>query len=107
MAAATMTEARAILPALTVEEQQALAKAILSDAYALFAGKAGKTLAITNASGECITWRSKPVDIISFRMAAYRQCPALFALFLRRQGGAGLWDKLQAHFDATFPEVEL
>ena len=106
--AAAVTAARGILPPLTAEEQQRLAKAILSDAYAMFCGKAGRTLTITNSAGNAITARSKAVDIIAFRMAQYRATPLLWGLFLRRHNdGADVWTRLQAHFDATFPEVVL
>ena len=108
MAAATATAARALLPALTVEEQQTLAAALVRDAMTMFRGKAGQTLAITDASGACINARSKPLEVMAFRMRQYRAVPLLFGLFIRRHDdGADVWRKLQAHFDATFPEVVL
>ena len=100
-----MTAARGLLPPLTVEEQQKLAAALVRDAMAMFNGKAGSTLAITDASGACITARSKPLEVISFRMRQYRAVPLLFGLFIRRHDdGADVWRKLQAHFEETFPE---
>ena len=106
MAAATTTAARALLPALTVEEQQKLAAALVRDAMAMFRGKAGQTLAITDASGECINARSKPLEVVAFRMRQYNTCPALFRFFLWRHEGE-LFDKLRAYYAVTFPEVEL
>ena len=104
--ATTATEARGLLPPLTVEEQQALAAALVRDAMAMFRGKAGSTLAITDASGACITARSKPLEVIAFRMRQYNACPALFRFFLFRHEGE-LFDKLRAYYEETFPEVEL
>lgn len=103
MAAATTTAARALLPALTAEEQQKLAAALVRDAMAMFRGKAGNTLAITDASGDCITARSKPLEVIAFRMRQYNTCPALFRFFLWRHEGE-LFDKLRAYYEQTFPE---
>lgn len=103
MAAATATAARALLPALTAEEQRTLAAALVRDAMAMFNGKAGATLAITDASGACITARSKPLEVIAFRMRQYKQCPALFRFFLWRHDG-DLFDRLRAYYAATFPE---
>lgn len=106
--ATTATAARGLLPPLAVEEQQALAAALVRDAMQMFRGKAGQTLAITDASGACITARSKPLEVIAFRMRQYRAVPLLFGLFIRRHDdGADVWRKLQAHFAETFPEVEL
>lgn len=104
--ATTATAARGLLPPLTVEEQQKLAAALVRDAMAMFRGKAGSTLAITDASGACITARSKPLEVIAFRMRQYNACPALFRFFLWRHEGE-LFDKLRAYYDETFPEVEL
>lgn len=104
--ATTATAARGLLPPLTVEEQQELAAALVRDAMQMFRGKAGSTLAITDASGACITARSKPLEVIAFRMRQYNACPALFRFFLFRHDGE-LFDKLRAHFEETFPEVEL
>ena len=104
--ATTATAARGLLPPLTVEEQQALAAALVRDAMAMFRGKAGSTLAITDASGACITARSKPLEVIAFRMRQYNACPALFRFFLFRHEGE-LFDKLRAYYEETFPEVEL
>ena len=104
--ATTATAARRLLPPLAVEEQQALAAALVRDAMAMFRGKAGQTLAITDASGECITARSKPLEVIAFRMRQYNACPALFRFFLWRHEGE-LFDKLRAYYEETFPEVEL
>ena len=104
--ATTATAARGLLPPLAVEEQQALAAALVRDAMAMFRGKAGATLAITDSNGDCITARSKPLEVISFRMRQYKQCPALFRFFLWRHEGE-LFDKLRAYYEETFPEVEL
>ena len=100
------TPERRLSPPLTVEEQQALAAALVRDAMTMFRGKAGATLAITDASGACITAKSKPLDVISFRMRQYNACPALFRFFLWRHEGE-LFDKLRAYYEETFPEVEL
>ena len=104
--ATTATAARRLLPPLAVEEQQALAVALVRDAMAMFRGKAGQTLAITDASGACINARSKPLDVVAFRMRQYNACPALFRFFLWRHEGE-LFDKLRAYYAETFPEVEL
>lgn len=103
MTAATTTAARALMPALTAEEQRTLAAALVRDAMAMFNGKAGATLAITDASGACITARSKPLDVIAFRMRQYKQYPALFRSFLWRNDG-DLFDRLRVYYAATFPE---
>lgn len=103
MAAATATAARALMPALTAEEQRTLAAALVRDAMAMFNGKAGATLAITDASGACITARSKPLEVIAFRMRQYNACPALFRFFLWRHDG-DLFDRLRAYYAVTFPE---
>ena len=104
--ATTATAARRLLPPLAADEQQKLAAALVRDAMAMFRGKAGQTLAITDASGECITARSKPLDVVAFRMRQYNACPALFRFFLWRHEGE-LFDKLRAYYAETFPEVEL
>ena len=104
--ATTTTAARRLLPPLAVEEQQELAAALVRDAMAMFRGKAGQTLAITDASGECITARSKPLEVVAFRMRQYNTCPALFRFFLWRHEGE-LFDKLSAYYEQTFQEVEL
>ncbi|MDD7314474.1 MAG: hypothetical protein PUH11_01955 [Bacilli bacterium] len=95
--------ARGLLPPLTAKEQQKLAAALVRDAMAMFRGKAGATLAITDASGACITARSKPLEVIAFRMRQYNACPALFRFFLSRHEGE-LFDKLRAYYEQTFPE---
>lgn len=97
------TAARGLLPPLTVKEQQTLASRILFDWSCMTQGKAGQTLAITDASGACITARSKPLEVIAFRMRQYKQCPALFRFFLFRHEGE-LFDRLRAYYAATFPE---
>lgn len=102
MTAATKT-ARGLLPPLAVEEQQKLAAALVRDAMAMFRGKAGQTLAITDSNGDCITARSKPLEVVAFRMRQYKQCPALFRYFLFRHEGE-LFDKLRAYYEQTFPE---
>ena len=101
--ATTATAARGLLPPLTVEEQQKLAAALVRDAMAMFRGKAGRTLAITDASGDCINARSKPLEVVAFRMRQYKQCPALFRYFLFRHEGE-LFDKLRAYYEQMFPE---
>lgn len=106
MAAATATAARALLPALTVEEQQKLAAALVFDWQRMTQGKAGATLTAAR-DGVTITAKSKPLEVVAYRMRLYRDIPLLFGLFIRRQSGGGVWDKLQAHFEETFPEVEL
>ena len=102
MAAATKT-ARGLLPPLAAKEQQKLAAALVRDAMQMFRGKAGSTLAITDASGACITAKSKPLEVVAFRMRQYNACPALFRFFLFRHEGE-LFDKLRAYYAQTFPE---
>ena len=101
--ATTATAARRLLPPLAADEQQKLAAALVRDAMAMFRGKAGQTLAITDASGACINARSKPLEVIAFRMRQYNACPALFRFFLWRHEGE-LFDKLRAYYEQTFPE---
>lgn len=101
--ATTATAARRILPPLAADEQKKLAAALVRDAMAMFRGKAGQTLAITDASGACITARSKPLEVVAFRMRQYNACPALFRFFLSRHEGE-LFDKLRAYYEQTFPE---
>ena len=101
------TPERRLLPPLTIPEQQALAAALVFDWQSMTQGKAGATLTATR-DGVTITARSKPLEVIAFRMSQYRAVPLLFGLFIRRHDdGADVWRKLQAHFEATFPEVEL
>ena len=104
--ATTATAARRLLPPLSAKEQQKLAAALVRDAMAMFNGKAGATLAITDASGARITAKSKPLEVVAFRMRQYNACPALFRFFLWRHEGE-LFDKLRAYYAVTFPEVEL
>ena len=101
----TATAARRLLPPLAAEEQKALAAALVRDAIAMFRGKAGSTLAITDASGACITARSKPLEVVAFRMRQYNACPSLFRYFLYRHEGE-LFDKLRAYYAVTLPECE-
>ena len=101
--ATTATAARRLLPPLAAKEQQKLAAALVRDAMAMFRGKAGQTLAITDASGACINARSKPLDVVAFRMRQYNACPALFRFFLWRHEGE-LFDKLRTYYAVTFPE---
>ena len=100
------TPERRLLPPLTIPEQQVLASRILFDWSQMTQGKAGATLTATR-DGVTITAKSKPLEVVAYRMRLYRDIPLLFGLFIRRQSGGGVWDKLQAHFEATFPEVEL
>lgn len=101
------TPERRLLPPLTIPEQQALAAALVFDWQSMTQGKAGATLTATR-DGVTITAKSKPLEVIAFRMAQYRAVPLLFGLFIRRHDdGADIWGKLQAHFEETFPEVEL
>ena len=107
MMAVMTTAARALMPALTVKEQQLIASRILFDWSHMTQGKAGQTITATR-DGVTITARSKPLEVIAFRMAQYRAVPLLFGLFIRRHDdGADVWRKLQAHFAATYPEVVL
>ena len=102
-----ITPERRLLPPLTIPEQQALAAALVFDWSQMTQGKAGATLTATR-DGVTITAKSKPLEVIAFRMAQYRAVPLLFGLFIRRHDdGADVWRKLQAHFEETFPEVEL
>ena len=104
--AMTATAARRLLPPLSAKEQKEPAAAHDRDALAMFRGKAGATLAITDASGACINARSKPLEVVEFRMRQYNACPALFRFFLWRHEGE-LFDRLRAYYAVTFPEVEL
>ena len=101
--ATTTTAARRLLPPLTAEEQKALADAHVGDTMRMFAGKAGQALAIMDSNGDCITARSKPLEVVSFRMRQYNACPALFRFFLFRHDGE-LFDKLRAYYRETYPE---
>ena len=101
--ATTATAARRLLPPLAADERQKLAAALVRDAMQMFRGKAGSTLAITDASGACITARSKPLEVVAFRMRQYNACPALFRFFLFRHEGE-LFDKLRSYYAVTFPE---
>ena len=101
--ATTATAARRLLPPLAADEQKKLAAALVRDAMQMFRGKAGQTLAITDASGACINARSKPLEVVAFRMRQYNTCPALFRFFLWRHEGE-LFDKLRAYYAVTFPE---
>ena len=101
--ATTATAERRLLPPLAADVQQKLAAALVRDAMQMFRGKAGQTLAITDASGTRINARSKPLEVVSFRMRQYKQCPALFRYFLFRHEGE-LFDKLRDYYAATFPE---
>ena len=99
------TPERRLLPPLTIPEQQALAAALVFDWQSMTQGKAGATLTATR-DGVTITAKSKPLEVIAFRMAQYRAVPLLFGLFIRRHDdGADVRRKLQAHFEETFPEV--
>ena len=100
------TPERRLLPPLTIPEQQELAAALVFDWQSMTQGKAGATLTATR-DGVTITARSKPLEVVAYRMRLYHDLPLLFGLFLRRQSGGGVWDKLQTHFEETFPEVEL
>lgn len=107
MDCSTVKTARGLLPPLTVKEQQTLASRILFDWSCMTQGKAGQTITATR-DGVTITAKSKPLDVIAFRMAQYRAVPLLFGLFIRRHDdGADVWRKLREHFDATYPEVVL
>lgn len=103
MTTTTTTTARRLLPPLSVEEQQTLAAALVRDAMRMFVGKAGATLAITDSNGDCITARSKALDVVAFRMRQYNVCPFLFKFFLWRHDGE-LFDKLRAYYRETFSE---
>lgn len=101
--ATTTTAARRLLPPLAADEQQKLAAALVRDAMEMFNGKAGQTLAITDASGACINARSKPLEVVAFRMKQYNACPFLFRFFLFRHEGE-LFDRLRAYYEQAFPE---
>ena len=101
------TPERRLLPPLTIPEQQALASALVFDWQSMTQGKAGATLTATR-NGVTITAKSKPLEVVAYRMRLYRDIPLLFGLFIRmHDDGSDLWDKLQTHFKETFPEVEL
>lgn len=99
--AMTATAARRLLPPLAADEQQKLAAALVRDAMAMFNGKAGRTLVITDSNGDCITARSKPLEVVAFRMRQYNACPFLFRFFLFRHEGE-LFDKLRAYYEQMF-----
>ena len=105
MAAAVCGSAVDIVPPLNMEEQQTLARAILTDADGLFTGKAGKTLAITDAHGNTITARTTAVDVIRFRMRQYRETPVLFGYFVRRHDDGGVfWARVKAWYITHYTE---
>ena len=62
------TPERRLLPPLTIPEQQALAAALVFDWQSMTQGKAGATLTATR-DGVTITAKSKPLEVIAFRMA--------------------------------------
>ena len=98
---------RPLFPLLTIPEQQALAAALVFDWQGMTQGKTGATLTATR-NGVTITAESKPLEVVAYRVRLYRDIPLLFGLFIKRHNdGADVWRKLQAHFEATFPEVEL
>ena len=103
--AAAVTAARGILPPLTAEEMQIIAARILFDWRGMTCGKAGATLTSTDSNGVTITARSKPLDVVTYRMRQYRSIPLLWGLFLRRHddGKAGVWQKLTDYYRAAFP----
>lgn len=104
---ATKTPERRLLPPLSIPEQQRLASAIVLDWQSMTQGRAGATLTASR-NGITITARSRPLEVVSYRMSLYRDIPLLFGVFIRRHDdGAELWQRLQAHFSATFPEVVL
>ena len=105
MAAAVTTAARGLFPVLTADEQRIVAARIIYDWRTMTAGKAGATLTSTDSNGVTITARSKPLDVIAYRMRQYRTIPLLWGLFLRRHSDdrADVWRKLVQHFRATFP----
>lgn len=94
---------RRLLPPLNPDEQTILARALIKDAMQMFRGKAGATLAITSGDGSFINARSKPLEVIAFRMRQYNACPALFRFFLWRHDG-DLFDRLRVYYVVTFPE---
>ena len=96
------TAARGLLPPLTVKEQQTVASRILFDWTQMTQGKAGASLTATR-DGVTITARSKPLEVIAFRIRQYNACPALFRFFLWRHEGE-LFDKLRTYYEETFPE---
>ena len=101
-----MSAARLFPAPLSADEMQALAACILHDWRTMTQGKAGATLTSTDADGVTITARSKPLDVVTYRMRQYRATPLLWGLFLRRHydDKPDLWRKLAQHFRATFPQ---
>lgn len=99
-----ITPERRLLPPLTIPEQQELAAALVFDWQSMTQGKAGATLTATR-DGVTITAKSTPLEVVAYRMKLYRDIPLLFGLFIRRQSGGGVWDKLRAYYEETFPEV--
>ena len=101
-----MSAARLFPAPLSADEMQALAGCILYDWRVMTCGKAGATLALTDSEGACITVRSKPLEVVTYRMRQYRATPLLWGLFLRRHydDKPDLWRKLAQHFRAAFPQ---
>lgn len=97
---------RDILPALSDGERRKLAAAILADWSELTAGKAGRTITMTDASGCTIYAGSPPLEVVAYRMRQYRSIPTLFVGFVNRHNdGAPLWTKLAAHLQAVYPDA--
>ena len=69
----------------------ALAAAPVFDWQSVTQGKAGATLTATR-DGVTITAKSKPLEVVAYRMRLYRDIPLLFGLFIRRQNGGGVGD---------------
>ena len=96
---------RGIFPsAMTGDERQAVASAILREWYNITAGKAGASMTATY-NGMTITERSKALDVLKYRIAQYSAFPSMFVLFVNRnRNDGGVFDKLWTHLQDVFPD---
>lgn len=91
-------------PAMTGDERQAVASAILREWYDITAGKAGASITATY-NGMTITGRSAALDVLKYRIAQYSASPSMFVLFVNRnRNDGGIFDKLWAHLQDAFPD---
>ena len=96
---------RGIFPsAMTGDERQAVASAILREWYDITQGKAGASMTATY-NGRTITGRSKALDVLQYRIAQYSTFPSMFVLFVNRnRNDGGIFDKLWMHLQDVFPD---
>lgn len=91
-------------PAMTGDERQAVASAILREWYGITTGKAGASMTATY-NGMTITGRSNALDVLKYRIAQYNAFPSMFVLFVNRnRNDSGVFDKLWTHLQDVFPD---